>query len=580
MVLYRRLFTFIMPFWIILFLGITANVVYSGIDAGLTYMIRPLMDKSFVEQDFQFIATIPWILFFSIAARGAVSALGGYSMTWVARSVVKSFREKVFRHVLHLPVSYYDQSPSGKLLSKLLYDVEQVAQVSADALTTFVQSVCLVVGLLVVMFVINWQLSLFFMLTVPFIALIVNFTNKRTRKVSHAVQATMGNVTDIAGEVIDGYQTVRLFGGEAYETKRFNKAIEASRQKDMKVAKLKVINVVGVQLVIALGIALIVMISLHLAKQQIVVTAGGFVAILAAMLQLIKPMKNLSTVNSTIQRGLAGAESIFALFDTALEKDMGKKILQEVKGEIKFDAVSFAYVKNKPVIHDLNLTIRAGQTVALVGLSGSGKSTLSSLLPRFYEIDDGNIYIDGVSINEIKRSNLREHIALVSQNIVLFNDTVANNIAYAKDTCSREMIIEAAKQSYSYDFINALPEGFDTHIGENGVLLSGGQRQRIAIARALLKKAPILILDEATSALDNQAEKYIQKALDRVMQSCTTIVIAHRLSTIVKADKIVVLNEGRIIETGSHRELLATGKHYASLYHLQFKEQEVPVEIT
>jgi subfamily B ATP-binding cassette protein MsbA len=572
--LYKRLFKYILPFWPMLLFGIVANMLYSGIDAGLTYMLRPFMDKSFIERDMAFALNIPLVIFFCVSIRGFVSGIGGYCMTHVARAVVKVFRQHVFRRLLQLPVSYYDKSPSGQLLSKLLYDVEQIAQVSADALTMFVQSVCLVVGLLIVMFVISWRLSLLFLLSVPVLLFIIQYTNKRTRKVSHLVQKTMGSVTNIAGEVIDGYQTVRIYGGQPYEEERFDKAIEESRKKDMKVAKIKVINVVGVQCVIALAIYVIVTLALYLSRNQMIISAGGFVSLVAAMLQLLKPMKDLSKLNSTIQRGLAGAESIFSLFDTPVEKESGQNELKRVKGNIDFREVVFAYSNNKPVIQNLNLNIRAGETVALVGVSGSGKSTLANLIPRFYELEDGDILIDGVSISSVKRTSLRKQIALVSQDIFLFNDTVEKNIAYGLSNCVKEDIIDAARRSYALSFIERLPKGFDTIVGENGVLLSGGQRQRLGIARALLKKAPILILDEATSALDNQAEIYIQKALDDVMGQCTTIVIAHRLSTVQKADKIVVLDKGRIVEMGKHDELLAANRHYASLYRLQFRETE------
>lgn len=571
--LYKRLMKYITPFWPMLALGILANVVFSGIDASMTYLIRPLMDKSFIDKNMAFTLSIPLVLFVCIGARGIVNSMAGYCMTHVARSVVKVFRQHVFRHFLNLPVSYYDKSPSGQLLSKLLYDVEQIAQVSADALTTFVQSSFLVLGLIIVMFILSWQLTLLFLLSVPLLIAIVNYTNRRTRRVSHMVQATMGSVTNIAGEVIEGYQTVRIYGGQRHENEKFDKAIETSRRKDMKVAKIKVINVAGIQLIIAAMIYVVVKLSLYLSQETLIISAGGFVSLLAAMLQLLKPLKDLSKLSSTIQRGIAGAESIFNLLDTAPEKDTGRKTLDTVKGEIEFRDVCFAYLKNKPVIKHLNLTVKPGETVALVGVSGSGKTTLANLIPRFYEIEEGMINLDGVSISELRRENLRQHIALVSQDIFLFNDTVRNNIAYGISDATEDDIIDAARRSYALSFIERLPQGFDTIVGENGVLLSGGQRQRLGIARALLKKAPILILDEATSALDNQAERYIQKALDEVMSQCTTIVIAHRLSTVRKADKIVVLDKGTIVEMGSHEALLAKDRHYATLYRMQFKDK-------
>ena len=566
--LYRRLFIYVKPFWPVLLLGIFANILYSAIDAGFTYMMRPFLDKGFINIDISFVKTIPLLVLIGITGRGLVSAVGSYCMTWVARSVVKVLRQRVFSHIIRLPADYYDEATSGQLLSKILYDVEQVAQVSADALTDFVQNTCLVIGLLTVMMVICWQLSLMFLLIIPFIGLIVNFTNKRVRRISHKVQKTMGEVTEIASEVIDGYKVVRIFGGEQYEIGKFNKATETSRQNDMKVAVSKAVNVSAVQCIIAIGIAMIIFAAIQLAT-VITITAGSFLAIIAAMLQLIKPMKTLTTLNASIQRGLAGAESVFSLLDQIVESDKGKELKQKAKGNIQFAGVSYAYRLGQLVLHGIDFTINAGETVALVGHSGSGKTTLASLLPRFYDVTCGKIILDGTPINDLSLSSLRKQIALVSQHVTLFNDTLANNIAYGRMDVSREQIITAAKLAYADEFICALPQGYDTRIGENGVLLSGGQRQRLAIARAILKDAPILILDEATSALDSESEQYIQAALDQVMKNRTTLVVAHRLSTIKRANNIIVMHQGRVVEQGHHQQLLAMEGHYAKLYRVQ-----------
>lgn len=569
----RRLSTYIWPFWPVLAFGILANIFYSGTDAFFTYLLKPFMNKGFIDRDDQFLQYVPLIILVGITFRGIVSSVGGYCMTWVARNVVKVFRQQVFRHVLSLPAKYYDKTSSGQLLSKLLYDVEQISQVGAEALTTLVQSICLVIGLLVVMFIISWQLSLFFLGTVPFIALIVRYTNKRIRRVSHKVQESMGEVTDIAEESIEGYKVVRIFGGQDYEIKKFERATELSRQRDMKVAITKAYNICGVQIVIALGIASIIFVAIKLSS-VILITAGGFLSIIAAMLQLIKPMKNLTTVTSVIQRGLAGAESIFNLLDVELEKDTGTGVLHKVQGRIGFHDVSFAYYPDsEPVLKQINFTIQPGQTVALVGRSGSGKTTLASLLPRFYDINQGMISIDDVDIQQLTLANLRQHIALVNQQVTLFNDTVANNIAYGyMGDVTEEQIIQAANAAHAMEFVEQFPQGIHTLVGENGVLLSGGQRQRLAIARAILKDSPILILDEATSALDTESERLIQAALEEVMRNRTTLVIAHRLSTIENADLIMVIDEGQIVEVGNHQQLLAKSGHYANLYHMQFKE--------
>jgi len=577
-ILYKRLLSYVKPFWPVLVLGIIANILYSLIDAGFTYMMRPFFDKGFINIDMTFIKQIPYIVLVGITLRGLVSSLGSYCMTWVARSVVKVLRQKVFAHIIHLPADFYDEATSGQMLSKILYDVEQVAQVSADALTDFVQNSCLIIGLLTVMMVICWQLSLTFLLTIPFVGLIVTYTNKRVRRISHRVQKTMGEVTEIASEAIEGYKVVRIFGAEEYETGKFNKAIEHSRHNDMKVAISKAINVSGVQIVIAIGIAVIIAAAIQLAS-VIVITAGSFLAIIAAMLQLIKPMKTLTTLNATIQKGLAGAESVFNLLDKPIEQDQGIVLAQRTRGDIEFKKVSYAYRQGKQILHDLSFTIEAGKTIALVGHSGSGKTTIAALLPRFYEVTQGMITLDGIPINQISLSSLRAQMALVSQNVTLFNDTVANNIAYGQQNISRQQIINAAKLAYADEFISQLPDAYETHVGENGVLLSGGQRQRIAIARAILKDAPILILDEATSALDSESERCIQIALEQVMKNRTTLVIAHRLSTIKHAHKIIVMQHGRIVEQGCHQELLEFQGQYAQLQGMQHvslvEEEEV-----
>lgn len=567
-VLYRRLLGFVKPFWPILALGVLANIMYSAIDASFTYMMRPFLDKGFINIDMAFVKYIPWIVLVGISLRGFVSAAGSYCMTWVARSVVKILRQKAFAHIIRLPADHYDEATSGQLLSKILYDVEQVAQVSADALTNLVQNICLVIGLLTVMMVICWQLSLMFLLTIPFIGLVVNYTNKRVRRISHKVQKTMGEVTEIAGEAIDGYRVVRIFGGDSYEVNKFNLATEHSRRNDMKVAVSKATNVFGVQFIIAAGISLIIFAAIKLAT-VIDISAGSFLAIIAAMLQLIKPMKTLTTLNATIQRGLAGAESVFSLLDAPIEPQGGKHLKTGAKGEIEFKKVCFSYRNDRRVLHDISFTIHAGETVALVGHSGSGKTTIASLIPRFYDVNEGKICLDGTPIENLSLESLREQIAIVSQHVTLFNDTLAKNIAYGQLEADREKIIAAAKLAHAHEFIQKLPQGYDTPVGENGVLLSGGQRQRLAIARAILKDAPILVLDEATSALDSESERYIQSALEEVMKNRTTLVIAHRLSTIQRANKIIVMQQGEIVEQGQHEQLLELKGQYAQLYEGQ-----------
>lgn len=572
-ILYRRLLVLVKPFSGMLIVGLFANFLYSATDAGFTYLLKPFLNRGLVAKDLEFVQWIPIFLLVGIIFRGIVSALSGYCMTSVARNVIKSLRQKMFSHIICLPARYFDRNSSGQLLSKILYDVEQVAQVSADVLATFVQSLFLVIGLLVVMFVISWQLSLLFLTTIPFVGAIVAWSNKRIRRVSHAVQQSMGAMTNIAEEVIEGYKVVRIFGGQEYEVKKFHQATNEGWLRDMKVAATKAYNVAGIQVMIAVGISMIIFAAIQLSA-VIDTSAGGFVSIVAAMLQLIKPLKTLAEVNSAIQRGMAGAESVFALLDEPAENDKGELKLARSKGHIEYKNVSFRYTPEaQDVLSNINLKILPGQTIAFVGRSGSGKSTLVHLLAHFYETYEGNIFLDGMDTRDLSLFNLREQIALVSQNITLFNDTLRNNIAYGLEgKVSPEAIEQAAISAHAMEFVRTLPEGLDTLVGENGVLLSGGQRQRIAIARAILKNAPILILDEATSALDTESERYIQEAMDVMMKNRTTLVIAHRLSTVEKADQIIVLDKGSIVEQGKHSDLLAKDGHYASLYRMQFSE--------
>jgi subfamily B ATP-binding cassette protein MsbA len=570
--IYKRIFKLFKPFWRVALLGIIANVIYAGIDAGLTYMMRLFIDKSFVKLDIHFLYQIPWIALGGITLRGLMGGFGGYCMTHVARSMVNLLRQKVFSKLINLPAKFLDATPTGQLLSKLLYDVEQISQVSADTITDIVQNGCLIVGLFGVMFVTSWQLSLTFIFTIPPIAILVSYTNKRIRRISRQVQQSMGEVTEIANEVIDGYREVRMFEAQDYVEEKFNQAAESSRRNDLKVAISKALNVFGVQMILAVAACIIIFAAIALAK-NINVTPGTFVTLTAAIIQLIKPLKSLATLNATIQRGLAGAESIFKLLDLQVEQTHTAQEMPKSHGEIEFKNVSFQYDNDKLVLENFNLHIKAGQTIALVGASGSGKTTLINLLPRFYDIQQGDILIDGVSTKNVSLNSLRKQFSWVGQHVVLFNDTIANNIAYGQDQINEEALWSAIKQANAYDFIQQLPNGLDTLIGENGLSLSGGQRQRLALARAIYKNAPIFILDEATAALDNQTEQHIQRALEQFHHQRTMIIIAHRLSTIQFADVIFVMQDGKIIEQGNHAELIKRNGHYANLYYAQHQPQ-------
>lgn len=566
---YTRLLLFARQYWLTFALGILGTILGALTNAGFTWLLKPVLDKGFIDRDHRFIAWLPIILFGAFLLRGIASFLGDYYIAYTGRQVVMRFRQEMFNHLLKMPAEFYDHHQSGQILSALIYNVDQLAKASTDALVTVVQESVFVGGLLVVMFINSWQLSLIYFLSIPFIALTARFASQRMRQISKSLQQSMGKTTHYAQEAIEGYQEVRIFGGQRYESQKFCEVTRGNRQRELKVTATNSIATGVVQQVAGLAIAIIIYVA---TLKSIHLTAGGFASLMAAMLAILKPMKNLTNVSSTIQKGIAAAESIFQILDSPNELDHGHLSLSACQGQIEFRDVSFCYPNsNKWILKNIHLTVPAHQTVALVGRSGAGKSTLAKLLPRFYETSTGSILLDGINISELSLANLRQHIGFVSQHITLFNDTVAHNIAYGSPL-DQERLIEAATIAHAHAFIEQLEHGYDSLIGDNGVLLSGGQRQRIAIARAIYKNAPILILDEATSALDNESEFYIQEALLKLMHSRTTLVIAHRLSTIEKADLIVVMDQGQIVEVGTHQNLLAQQGHYAKFYRAEFKE--------
>ncbi len=573
--LYGRLLTYVLPFWPAFLVGILGSIVYSGVDAWLVHFVTPLLNKGFIQHDASFIRWLPVMVISIFVVRGGANIASDYFMTSVARSVVMVFRQKIFQHYQHMPASEYDNSSSGNLLSAIIYNVEQIANASSDALTTFLQSIVLVIGLLIVMFTISWQLSCIYFAAIPLIVLVVSLSSKRTRKLSLSIQESMGQTTAIAEENISGYKVVRTFCGQAYESARFANAVKTNFVREMKLAMTKGLSISGVQLIAAIALSSIIYAAT--ASHTYGLSAGAFTSLVAAMLAILKPMRDITNVNNKIQRGLAGAQAIFAVLDKSLEVNNGKESIKDAKSLIEFRNLNFKYnsTATESVLENINFTVRPKEIVALVGRSGSGKSTLANLLMRFYPSNPGEIFLDEKDINDYELMQFRQHFAYVGQEIVLFNDTVANNIAYGpfRENVSREEIIEATKMANAFEFIEALPLGLDTMIGDNGALLSGGQRQRLALARAIIKKAPVLILDEATSALDTESERFIQDALNALMHQCTTLVIAHRLSTIKEADKIVVMDKGRVVEIGRHDELLAKQGYYSRLYEMQFKHE-------
>jgi subfamily B ATP-binding cassette protein MsbA len=573
-IIYRRLLGYVWPHWRAFVVAIIALIVVAGTEAGFAAFLKPMMDGSFVEKDPEIIKLTPIVLILIFLLRGVASYVSGYLMAWVSKMVVATLRGEMFAHLLRLPVTFFDNTPSGTVIAKLIYNVEQVSSASTMVVTTLVRDSFTVLGLLGWMFYLNWQLAAILMVGTPVVAKLIHVINRRFRRYSTRIQTSMGYVAQIAEEAVDGQRVVKTFGGQAYEQQRFDEANEKNRRLGMKLEATNAASVPLVQMVAAVASALVIYFALKQVENN-ELGIGSFMSFIASMMMLHSPMKRLTKIAASLQRGIAAAESIFTFVDMPCELDEGRRELERSSGAVSYCGVNFSYGSDKGnVLHDINLDIAPGKSFAFVGRSGSGKSTLVSLLARFYDVTDGQIMIDGHDIRELPLERLRAQIALVSQHITLFNGSIANNIAYGLlGTASREAITTAAEAAHAMEFIRELPDGLDTMVGENGVLLSGGQRQRLAIARALLKDAPILILDEATSALDTESERHIQSALEKLMENRTTLVIAHRLSTIEKADNIVVMEKGRIIESGSHAELLAHDGQYAVLYNMQFQDK-------
>jgi len=571
--IYRRLLGYVRPYVRAFIIAAIALGFVGATEALFAILIKPLIDGSFVQKDPRIITLAPLALIGLFLVRGVASYLSEYWMMWVARQVINALRGQMFSRLLRLPVSFYDHTTSGTLLSKLTYDVEQVAMASSQVISILIRDTLTVVGLLAWMFYIDWVLALILLLGTPVIAWIIGVINKHFRRYSSRIQDSVGHINEIASEAIDGQRVVKTFGGQTYEDERFAAANEENRRLNMRMESTSAAAVPVIQWVAATAAAGVIFVATRDQNLE-QLTAGTFVSFVASMMMLLAPMKRLAKVMSSLQRGVSAAESIFALIDTPAEVDTGTHHIGRSRGGVEYRDVHFGYQADKgDVLHGVSFIAEPGQTVAFVGRSGSGKSTLASLLPRFYDLQKGTILLDGIDIRDIPLDELRDQMALVSQHITLFNDTIANNIAYGRLAgTSRETIIAAAEAAHAMEFIRDLPQGLDTMVGENGVLLSGGQRQRLAIARALLKDSPILILDEATSALDTQSERHIQSALEQAMKNRTTLVIAHRLSTIERADRIIVMEKGQVVESGRHDELLSAGGHYAALHRMQFAD--------
>lgn len=570
--LYKRLLVYIKPLKFYFSLSILGNVIYAAASAlmakALEFVINTVENPTDENR-----LLLPVLIFALFLLRGVGGFLGGYYIAYVGRNIVHQIRTQVFDRYLKLPTHYFDNNASGHLVSRITYNVEQVSSATTDAVTVIVREGLTVVGLLAVMLSSNWKLTLIFLALGPVIGLLVGFVSKRFRVLSKRIMDSVGDVTHVTSEVISGFRVVRIFGGEAYETRRFGEASRYNLKQSLKLEFTKAISTPVIQAMVALAISILVWLALA-PEVRGEMSAGGFVVIIAAASTMAKPIRQLTQVNEKIQRGVAAAHDLFAVIDAEPEKDEGVYTTDRVKGEISLKNVTFRYQgTHRDVLKGINLDIKPGETIALVGRSGSGKSTLANLIPRFYDLSAGSIELDGVNIEDYSLRSLRDQIALVTQNVTLFNDTLANNIAYGSlEGTSLETLRSVARQANALSFIEDKVDGFDTMVGDNGIALSGGQRQRIAIARALLKDAPVLILDEATSALDTESEKVIQGELELLMKGRTTIVIAHRLSTVENADKIIVMDEGRIVEQGSHQTLLSMNGEYAKLYNMNLAD--------
>ncbi len=570
--LYKRLLAYLADHKALFSIAVVGFIIYSSSSALLAHMMV-LIEDAYKNPTDEARLTLALMMLGIATYRGLGSFLGDYYLARVGRNVVHQLRTQLFSHLIDLPKTYYDKHSRGHIIAKMTFDVEQVYGSITSALTSVIREGFTVVFLLSYMFWMNWKLTMLFFAAAPFIAIVVSRANQYFKKYGRKVQSSVGEVTQVAGEAVNAYEEVKVFSGHDYERTRFNKASDLNRWQSIKYNRVKSVSVPVMQFVVSIAIAILLWMALSPAIRGSM-EFGQFMAFMTAATTMLKPMRTLASVNALIQKGVVAAESIYTVMDEHTEKDSGSTPIEKALGQVQFRDLSFSYPDSVDVVlKNISVEIEPGQSIALVGKSGSGKSTFISLLSRFYDYEQGAILLDGRELKDYRLDDLRRQIALVSQSVTLFNDTIYNNIAYGSlKSKSKEEVFAAAKAAYALEFIETLPNGMDTLIGDDGVMLSGGQRQRLAIARAILKDAPILILDEATSALDTESERYIQQALEVVMKGRTTFVVAHRLSTIERADRILVVNEGEIVESGNHQELLALGGYYQTLHSLQFKE--------